>query len=95
VALSRATMNLKKTKSSFREEMAQRFDLEEKLTQIEKKWDALQKEREDLKEQLKKSQEEALQLKDALAASDNEKAALRSMLERMTGSAVAAKSAQK
>jgi chromosome segregation ATPase len=95
LALSRASMNLKKTKNSFRDEMAQRFDLEEKLTNLEKRRDVLNEEQENLKEQLKKSQDEILQLKDALTASDNEKATLKGELEKATTALAATGSAQK
>lgn len=81
-SLVNATMNVKKFKKSFREEMSQRLDLEEKIFGMEKDRKAMILELQTLKAQLSKNSDELVTLRKALAQERKDKAVLKESLEK-------------
>ncbi len=82
ISLVRATTNAKKYRKNFEEEMAQRLDLEEKMTKMEKDRADLVYELRDLRDQLAKNKEEVRQAIEELDRIRSEKTALKSALEK-------------
>ncbi len=76
-----ASMRINKYSKNFRDEMAQRLDLEEKLTKMDSEHQALVAENDSLKEKIEKSDEEIKTLKEAIARHEEEKAVLKDSLE--------------
>lgn len=82
ISLIKATMNVKNLRKNFRQEMAQRFDLEEKMIKMEKKHGALVFELKALRDELHKKSQEIDSLREELAREGNEKAALKESIEK-------------
>lgn len=82
ISLIKATLNVKNLRKNFRQEMAQRFDLEEKMIRMEKEHSALVFELKALKDQLHNKSQEIDSLRQELAREGNEKAALKEALEK-------------
>lgn len=82
VALARSSVNLKKSRKSFRDEMALRLDLEESIAKLEKARAVLGAELKSLRGELSKDMNEILRLKEELAKETNEKIRLRKELEK-------------
>lgn len=76
------SMNLRKFKRNFREEMAQRLDLEEKLLKVENERHILLARVKELESQDSRTRDEANSLKEALAKGEEEKEALKASLEK-------------
>lgn len=82
ISLIKATLNVKNLSKNFRQEMAQRFDLEEKMIRMEKEHSALVFELKALKDQLRDKAQEIDSLKQELVSEGKEKAALETAIEK-------------
>lgn len=82
ISLVSATLNAKKVRKNFREEMAQRLDLEEKMTQMEKERSAVLSELKSLQTQLVKNKDEMEKLKNELVKEQEERTALKNALDQ-------------
>lgn len=82
ISLIRATMNVKNLRKNFRQEMAQRFDIEEKMIKMEKEHGALVFELKALRDELHNKSQEIDSLREELARAGNEKAALKESIEK-------------
>jgi chromosome segregation ATPase len=76
------SMNLRKFKKNFRDEMAQRLDLEERLLKAENERHTLLVRVERLENQDSQVQDEVASLKEALAKGEEEKKVLKASLEK-------------
>jgi len=76
ISLIKATLNVKNLRKNFRQEMAQRFDIEEKMIKIEKEHSALVFELKSLKDQLNNKDREIDSLKEELAREGTQKTAV-------------------
>ena len=81
-SLVKATMNVKKFRKNFRDEMSQRLDLEEKVSKMEKERKALTLELQALKAQFSKNTDELAALRGTLAREQEDKAILKESLEK-------------
>ncbi|MBI5872675.1 MAG: hypothetical protein HZB36_00830 [Candidatus Omnitrophica bacterium] len=81
-SLVSASMNVSKFRKGFRDEMAQRLDLEEKISKMEKERQATISELETLKNQVLKDKDEATELREKLSKEQKDAASLREALEK-------------
>jgi cell division protein FtsX len=81
-SLVSASMNVSKFRKGFRDEMAQRLDLEEKISRMEKEHQALISEIDSLKNQALKDKDEAALLRDEVSKERKDAASLREALEK-------------
>ena len=81
-SLVKATMDLSKVKKSFRNEMAQRLDFEEKTINLEKGRDALLSEVKTLRLEVLKNRRDLEQAKEELAQEQNKSVQLKPELEK-------------
>lgn len=82
VSLVKATANVNKYKKNFRDEMAERLDLEEKLDKMEKGRAVLLSDLKNLKEELKKEGDALKDAQDKLLQEEDKSASLQKALEK-------------